>query len=95
MLVSEEESLDGVRVIQSIGTITAASDWRPRNYAPAYARERENLIHDLINRAEDIDADAIFGLNYRTDTARVRSEGGIDLERTCATGIAVRLALAA
>jgi uncharacterized protein YbjQ (UPF0145 family) len=53
------------------------------------------VLQDLIRRAEDIDADAIIGVDYVVDAVTRSDETGVELERICATGIAVRLANAA
>ena len=95
MLVSEKDAIEGARVLYSIGKIKAASAWHASGYAPASNNWRERVLEDLIRRAEDIDADAIIAVDYEIDAVSRRDEGGVELERLCATGIAVRLANAA
>ena len=53
------------------------------------------MLADLIRRAEDVDADAVVGVNYKVEPVEGRDEHGLGLERVCATGIAVRLSQAA
>jgi uncharacterized protein YbjQ (UPF0145 family) len=52
-------------------------------------------LSELIRRAEDIDADAIIGLDYQTDGIVAVEETGVQLKRILATGIAVKLSCAA
>ncbi len=94
MLISEKEAIDGVRVLRPLGRIRAVSAWHATGQAPISDNWRERVLQDLVRRAEDIDADAIIAVDYQVD-AVARNEGGIGLERVCATGIAVRLANAA
>ena len=95
MLVSEKDAIDGARVLMKIGKIQAATAWHAVGYKPVSNNWRERVLQELIRRAEDIDADAIIGLDYTIEPVEGRDEGGIELERVCATGIAVRLANAA
>ena len=52
---------------------------------------RERVLRDLIRRAEDVEADAIIGLDYSVDSDATRDEAGVLLQRVVATGIAVKL----
>ena len=56
---------------------------------------RETILRDLIRKAEDIDADAIIGLDYQNDTPLRSEETGVNLKRIVATGLAVKLSCAA
>ena len=94
MLISENDAIDGERVVRPLGKIRAASAWHATGRAPVSDNWRERVLQDLIRRAEDIDADAIIAVDYEID-AVARDESGVGLERVCATGIAVRLANAA
>lgn len=95
MLISEKDAIEGARVLYSIGKIKAAAAWRAVGTTPVSTNWRERVLQDLIRRAEDIDADAIIGVDYAVEPVEMRSEGGVPLERVYATGIAVRLANAA
>ena len=53
------------------------------------------ISSELIRRAEDIDADAIIGLDYETDGIVPVEETGVQLKRILATGVAVKLSCAA
>ena len=94
MLISEQDAIEGARVLP-IGRIKAASAWHAVGCAGASEDWRARVLRDLIRRAEDFDADAIIGVDYRIEPVEGRDETGIELERVCATGIAVRLAHAA
>ena len=63
--------------------------------APPQDNWRELVLSELIRRAEDIDADAIIGLDYETDGIFPVEETGVQLKRILATGIAVKLSCAA
>ncbi len=95
MLVSEKDVIEGARVLQRLGKIKAATAWHGTGYVPVSDNWRERVLQDLIRRAEDIDADAIVGVDYVIEPVEGRDEHGIGLERVCATGIAVKLANAA
>ena len=95
MLVSEKDVIEGARVLHRLGTIKAATAWHGSGYIPKSDNWRERVLQDLIRRAEDIDADAIVGVDYVIEPVEGRDEHGVGLERVCATGIAVKLANAA
>ena len=95
MLVSEKDAIEGARVLYPIGKIKAASACHAVGYTPVSDNWRDRVLKDLIRRAEDVDADAIIGIDYKVEPVEGSDEGGIELERVCATGIAVRLANAA
>ena len=95
MLISEKDAIEGARVLYPIGRIKAASAWHAVGYSPVSDNWRERVLQDLIRRAEDVDADAIIGVDYKVEPVEGRDERGVELERVCATGIAVRLAHAA
>ena len=95
MMISEKDAIEGARVLYPLGRIRAASSWHAVGYVPPSDNWRERMLQDLIRRAEDIDADAVIGVDYVVEPVEGRDEGGIELERICATGIAVKLANAA
>jgi hypothetical protein len=67
MRISSTDVIEGGRVLYAIGKIEAASAWHAANGAPLQDNWRELALSELIRRAEDIDADAIIGLEYETD----------------------------
>ncbi len=95
MLVSEKDAIEGARILYPIGRIKAATSCHAIGYAHVAGNWRERVLADLIRRAEDVDADAVVGVNYKVEPVEGRDEHGLGLERVCATGIAVRLAQAA
>ncbi|WOJ88901.1 heavy metal-binding domain-containing protein [Methylocapsa polymorpha] len=94
MRISSTDIIEGGRVLYTIGKIKAASAWHAANGAPQQGNWRELALRELIRRAEDIDADAIIGLDYETDGVPVE-ETGVQLKRILATGVAVKLSCAA
>ena len=95
MRISSTDVIEGGRVLYTIGKIEAASAWHAANGAPLQDNWRELALSELIRRAEDIDADAIIGLDYQTDGIVAVEETGVQLKRILATGIAVKLSCAA
>ena len=95
MRISSTDVIEGGRVLYAIGKIKAASAWHAANGAPLQDNWRELVLSELIRRAEDIDADAIIGLDYETDGIVPVEETGVQLKRILATGIAVKLSCAA
>ena len=95
MRISFTGTLEGGRVLYNIGKIEAASAWHPENSEPLQHNWRELILHELVRKAEDIDADAIIGIDYQ-DCGVVRiDETGVTLKRVVATGIAVKVSCAA
>ena len=95
MLISSTGAIEGGQVLYTIGKIAAASSWHPEGRAPLQANWRELILQDLIRKAEDIDADAIIGLDYQRDESIRNEETGMNLNRIIATGLAVKLSCAA
>ena len=95
MRISFTGTLEGGRVLYNIGKIEAASAWHPENRAPLQQDWRQFILRELVRKAEDIDADAIIGVDYRNDAAIRIDETGVKLKRVVATGIAVKLSCAA
>jgi hypothetical protein len=93
--ISFTGTLDGSRVLYKIGKIEAASAWHPENSEPIQHNWRDLILRELIRKAEDIDADAIIGVDYQTGGAVRIDETGVKLKRVVATGVAVKLACAA
>jgi hypothetical protein len=61
--ISSTEAIEGSRVLYAIGEIRAASAWHPENAAPLQQDWREQILRELILKAEDVDADAIIGVD--------------------------------
>jgi Putative heavy-metal-binding len=95
MRISSTDVIEGGRVLYAIGKIKAASAWHAANGAPLQDNWRELVLNELIRRAEDIDADAIIGLDYETDGIVPVEETGVQLKRILATGVAVKLSCVA
>lgn len=95
MRISSTDVIEGGRVLYAIGKIKAATAWHAANGAPPQDNWRELVLSELIRRAEDIDVDAIIGLDYQTDGIVAVEETGVQLKRILATGVAVKLSCAA
>ena len=95
MRISFTGTLEGGRVLYNIGKIEAASAWHPENSEPLQHNWRELILRELIRTAEDIDADAIIGVDYQNGGAMRIDETRVKLKRVVVTGIAVKLACAA
>ena len=92
MRISTTKAIEGSSVLYAIGEIQAASAWHPENTTPLQHDWHERMLRELIRKAEDIDADAIIGVDYRNDTSIRIEETGVNLKRVVASGIAVKLA---
>jgi len=95
MRISSTNAIEGGRILYTIGKIKAASAWHASNGAPLQSNWRELILRELIRRAEDIDADAIIGIDYEMDGVVPVDETGVSLKRILATGLAVKLSCAA
>ncbi|PNE11704.1 MAG: hypothetical protein CR217_07385 [Beijerinckiaceae bacterium] len=95
MRTSSTGAIEGGRVLHTIGRIEAASTWHPAHGSPLQENWRELVLRELIRKAEDIDADAIIGLDYETDGIVSVEATGVQLKRILATGVAVKLSCAA
>jgi uncharacterized protein YbjQ (UPF0145 family) len=95
MRISSTDSIEGGRVLRSIGKIKAASAWHAAPVDAGQEDWREHALRELIQRAEDVDADAIIDVSYETDRVVPVEQTGIPLRRVLATGVAVKLAVAA
>jgi uncharacterized protein YbjQ (UPF0145 family) len=93
--ISSTKTIEGSRVLYTLGEIEAGSVWHPENASPLQKGWREEILRELVRRAEDIDADAIIGVGYRNDAPIRNAEGGINLKRVVASGMAVKLSCAA
>ncbi|MFZ3328185.1 MAG: hypothetical protein WA231_20885 [Methylocella sp.] len=95
MRISFTGTLEGGRVLYNIGKIEAASAWHPENSEPLQPKWRQLILRELIRTAEDIEADAIIGVDYQNGGTIRIDETGVKLKRVVATGIAVKLSCAA
>ena len=95
MRISFTGTLEGGRVLYNIGKIEAASAWHPENSEPLQPNWRQLIVRELIRTAEDIEADAIIGVDYQNGGTIRIDETGVKLKRVVATGIAVKLSCAA
>jgi len=93
--ISSTKTIEGSRVLYTIGEIEAASAWHPENTSPLQNDWQEEILRELVRKAEDVDADAIVGVGYRNDAPIRNAEGGINLKRVVASGMAVKLSCAA
>jgi uncharacterized protein YbjQ (UPF0145 family) len=94
MHISSTGLIEGHRVLYSIGRIKAASSWHAHD-ALLQDNWRKRALNELIRKAEDIDADAIVGIAYETDSINSVEGTGVQLKRVLATGMAVKLSCAA
>ena len=82
---------DGEKLIP-IGQIRAASNWYGPRAASSDQAYKEKALDNLINAAEDIDADAIVGVEYSVDHVDAGdTPGSARLQRIFATGVAVKI----
>jgi uncharacterized protein YbjQ (UPF0145 family) len=94
MQISHTQQLEDGRQTFSIGRIKAHGAWRGACAARSDA-ERMAALKALIREAEDCGADAIVGVDFHIDGVIGADIDGVALQRVVATGVAVRIALAA
>ena len=92
MRTSITSEIEGERISTPIGRIEAVSTWHAATIKELSDALREHALRNLIRRAEDVDADAIVGLEFEIDGGVAVSETGVALTRVRASGIAVRMA---
>jgi uncharacterized protein YbjQ (UPF0145 family) len=74
-----------------IGKICAASNWYGERAASPDDAYKEPALENLIDAAEDVDADAIVGIEYSVDQVYTCDiPGPASLQRIFATGVAVK-----
>ena len=95
MRISSTCVIEGRRILHTIGKIKAASAWYAANGVPLQKNWREIILNELVRKAEDIDADAIIGIDYEIDRIIPVEQTGVQLKRILATGMAVKLSCAA
>lgn len=91
MRISATTEIAGGRISTEIGKIEAASTWHAAALKNIETELRQDALQALIRRAEDVDADAIVGVEYDVDAGAV-AEHGVALQRIRVRGIAVTLA---
>jgi uncharacterized protein YbjQ (UPF0145 family) len=92
MIVSSDDRIEGARSLTMLGRIRAATGWHAAGRSRLRDGEwKEAALQQLIRRAEDIDADAIIGLDYVIDGVTDPDDTGMKLQRIAATGLAVRI----
>jgi uncharacterized protein YbjQ (UPF0145 family) len=85
---------DGGTVVP-IGKIRAASNWYGERAHASDATYKEKALEHLINAAEDVEADAIVGVEYAVDHVDAGdTPGSAPLQRIFATGLAVKFSRA-
>jgi uncharacterized protein YbjQ (UPF0145 family) len=94
MQISQTQELEDGRQTFAIGRIKAVGAWRGANAARSEA-ERLVALKALIREAEDYGADAIVGVDFQIDGVVGGDVEGVPLRRVVASGLAVRIALAA
>jgi uncharacterized protein YbjQ (UPF0145 family) len=93
MQVSFSNTLEDGRAHHAIGKVKARTEWRAADKSVAEL-DREMALRKLIREAEEYGADGLIEVSFSVE--KVGPDiGGVPLRRTTATGVAVRLALAA
>jgi hypothetical protein len=92
MRISFTDEIEGGRILYPIGRVRAASPWHASGAPCTHGDWKDAALRALIEKAQDIEADAIIGVDYETDGAAHNDLGQLELERIAATGIAVKLA---
>ncbi len=80
------------KTLNSLGQISAASDWRGAGELADADAPQLKALHQLMLAAEDYDADALLDVNYTEEILpRAEYPGAAPLKRVCATAVAVKL----
>jgi uncharacterized protein YbjQ (UPF0145 family) len=80
------------QTLNSLGLISAASDWRGGGELADGDASRLKALHELMRIAEDHDADALLDVNYTEEVLpRADYPGAAPLKRVCASAVAVKL----
>ncbi len=92
MRIIFDSEIEGNKVAP-IGRIHAASSWHGPRSAVTEDFYKTKALENLIDVAEDCDADAIIEIDYGIDQADVGDTPGSSLlQRVSVTGLAVKLA---
>ena len=86
MRISSTGAIGGGSILYTIGKIKAASSWHAAGGAPLQDNWREFSLSGLIRKAEEIDAYAIIGIDYETDSVISCEETDVKLKRIFASG---------
>ncbi len=89
MRVTANRQFEETRIVQEIGRISAASEWRGKTSLEA---QREAALSKLKELALEFEADAIVGLDFEVDAVSTGELTPVTLERISASGVAVKLA---
>jgi uncharacterized protein YbjQ (UPF0145 family) len=92
MRISFTDEVEGGRVLYSIGRVQAASPWRGAQAEIGSDALKHAALQALIETAEEVDADAIIGVDYAVDGVQHTDLTALDLRRVSVSGIAVKLA---
>ncbi|HLH12053.1 MAG TPA: hypothetical protein VKV77_09275 [Methylovirgula sp.] len=91
MRIIFDGDMDGEKFIP-IGRIQAASSWHGPRSAVTQDFYRAKALENLIDVAQDYDADAIIGVDYGIDRAEIGDAPGAGLlQRVSVSGLAVKL----
>jgi uncharacterized protein YbjQ (UPF0145 family) len=91
MRIIYDNDIDGVKVVP-IGRIHAASGWHGRRSAVTQEFYKAKALENLVDVAEDCDADAIIEVDYGIDHADDGDlPGAAVLQRVSVSGLAVKL----
>jgi hypothetical protein len=91
MRTSTTHEIDGGPISAPIGRIEAVSTCHAADDSGWAESRRERALLNLIRHAEDIDADAIVGLEFEVDGDISMAETGVTLARIRSKGIAIKL----
>ncbi len=94
MQVSFTHALDSGRAHTQIGRVKATTGWRAAKGLVADF-DREIAMRGLVREAEEYGADGLLDVSFEVEEVRGPDIDGVPLRRVTATGLAVRLALAA
>ncbi|HUZ67097.1 MAG TPA: heavy metal-binding domain-containing protein [Beijerinckiaceae bacterium] len=92
MRISKTNEIEGRRILCSIGRIEAASAWHACGVRTSDVDWKALALQKLMQAAEEFEADAIVEVDYAVDDIET-PDLGLPLQRVCAKGVAVRLAL--
>jgi len=91
MRIIFDSETDGDKVVP-IGRIRAASSWHGPRSAVTQEFYKAKALENLVDAAEDCDADAILEVDYGIDQADVGDTPGSSLlQRVSVSGLAVKL----
>jgi uncharacterized protein YbjQ (UPF0145 family) len=91
MRIIYDNDIEGVKVVP-IGRIHAASGWHGRRSAVTQDFYKAKALENLVDVAEDCDADAIIEVDYGVDHADDGDlPGAATLQRVSVSGLAVKL----